>query len=364
MSYEIVRYMQEHQAEVAELERILWRGDAAENVAHLHWKYRDGPLSEHTHLFVALAGKAVVGVRGLVAGRWELSSASGARPVTFLAPSGADLVIAPEHRNTGLYRLLTEQALSESAKSGYPLAFNFSASSANRLASLAAGWRQAFAVPEHAHRPRQGITRWLGLVRGKDADAWHTFTTRALAAPSDGRVGHIAMRETAGADELAALVARAKWDGGIRQRRDAAFFRWRFSGPKCCHRFVTCHGDGGLRGYVVLQARRHRPGHVMLVDHEADSAEVLDAVLNVAVRWAASMKVVAWNAAPCLRDGAVLETAGFEPMTRATGVRAEGPRVLWRALDRDALAAIERDTGRDFRRAADWDLRPAYSDAF
>ena len=96
MAYEIVRYHEEHEAAVAELERLLWRGDVAGNVAHLRWKYRETPLREHCFLFVALDAGRVVGVRGLVAGRWEARRAEDAEPFRFVALSAADLVIAPE----------------------------------------------------------------------------------------------------------------------------------------------------------------------------------------------------------------------------------------------------------------------------
>jgi GNAT superfamily N-acetyltransferase len=363
MAYEIVAYAQEHEAAVAELERILWNGDTATNVAHLRWKYRATPLFEHCFLFVALDAGRVVGVRGLVGGRWQARRDQSEEPVEFTLLSGADLVIAPEHRGSGLYRQLTEAALERVDSATYALALTFSASPANRLASLASGWRQAFTIERCVRDASPGWRRRLAGVLGLGRDAVEHFE-RLGERRRDTRVGRVSMQHRPRAADMAQLVARVPWDGRIRQVRDEAFFAWRFDGPLAVNRFLYCDDGGLLRGYLVIQAKRQRPGLVVVIDFEADDAEVLTELVEAACVWASDARIELWTAGMRAAAGDVLDRSGFRAREAARGVGSGGPALLVRTLDGSAADSLQSRSGRRIAEHGDWDLRPVYSDAY
>jgi hypothetical protein len=162
---------------------------------------------------------------------------------------------------------------------------------------------------------------------------------------------------------MADLVERAPWDGRIRQRRDEDFFRWKFTSPLAINRFIYCMDDDSLRGYLVLQAKHHRPHTHTVVDFEAENDEVLAELLGTAIRWARRYRIEMWSDALRLRCSDQCDHLRLRAIGAARGVRGEGPAVLVRTLDAAGVAGIENSTGRSLRARDDWDLRPVYSDA-
>ena len=363
MAYEIVPYCDEYESAVAALERVLWFGDVELNTACLRWKYAGNPYPDESQMFVALDQGRVVGVRGLMCGRWEACRGAGATPVAFEARAAADLVIAPTHRNKGLYRELNECALEHVANDGCAVVFNFSAGAANRIALLAGGWRQSFAIERSVHDPVPGIVDRLKQRFNPNRHLVAVFDDLVFVE-RNGVNGRLTTSDTARAADMAELVERAPWDGRIRQLRDEAFFEWKFASPFAINRFVYCEDQDALRGYLVLQAKRHRQMSLAIVDFEAENDEVLAELLTMAVRWAHRGRIELWRDAMYSRCGERCDQLELRSIGAARGVRGEGPAVLVRTLNSAGVADIENASGRSLHERDDWDLRPVYSDAY
>jgi hypothetical protein len=261
-----------------------------------------------------------------------------------------------------LYRELTEGALEYVKARAYPLVLNFSSGPTNRIASLAAGWRQAFSIAHWVRDARLGVIERLGRAAGLGTDPFEKFAQLG-DVESNGRRGCVSLRSDPRATAMAELIERVAWDGRIRQPRDADFFEWRFRGPMAINRFVYCYDGDTLRGYLVLQAKRHRPGSIVVVDFEADHDEVLGDLLDAAIAFTEGFRLEVWADGIRSRAENLLAASGFRASAPAGGVRSAGPAVLVRTLDMQGVAAIEDASGRRIRERGDWDLRPVYSDA-
>src|SRR5262249_30257373 len=110
---------------------------------------------------LALEDGMPVGMRGFYGARWQIGSGPPR-----IVPCAADLVIAPAHRNRGLFGLISRHAEEVLASEGYPCLFSLSASPVTRIGSLALGWTVAGALGE-LRRESPGATlegrgkRWV-----------------------------------------------------------------------------------------------------------------------------------------------------------------------------------------------------------
>ena len=118
MKYEILKYRPELKDQILQLQTHLWSPDLALNAAYFEWKYLQNPYSDVPLISVALYDGQVVGMRGMMGAAWQRGLAS---PVE-LCPCAADVVIAPQHRNRGLFPVLTRAALQDAADRGLHLA--------------------------------------------------------------------------------------------------------------------------------------------------------------------------------------------------------------------------------------------------
>ncbi len=155
-NYEIVKYAPRFKRQVAELQGHLWGPNVALNLRYLEWKHEENPYVDEPLVYLAFHGGELVGMRSMFGARWEAGSRE------FLIPCAADLVIAPEHRDRGLFPRIMEATLEDLALRGYEYVFNMSAGTVTRLASLTMGWRGIGSVEPMSRRdPSRSVLRWL-----------------------------------------------------------------------------------------------------------------------------------------------------------------------------------------------------------
>jgi hypothetical protein len=163
---------------------------------------------------------------------------------------------------------------------------------------------------------------------------------------------------------MAGLVERIGHDGRIRQVRDERWFAWRCADPFACNRYAFVDAGGQLEGYLVVQARSHRPvDHTAIVDVEASHPAVLEDLLDTALGQLSIDRLVVWCATLGSDTRSALVRRGFEPVPAPTSAADPRAALLARRLPAaDALAAAL--GARSVERLADWDIRMAYSDAY
>ena len=123
---------------IAKLQRHLWGTKPADNVRYLSWKYFDNPYIPEPIIFVATLAGEVVAMRGICGAAWEIPGIAGSAP----APTAADLVIHPNHRDKGLYQELNSCAFDALNEAGFPHILNLSANPQNYVAAtLTQGWK-------------------------------------------------------------------------------------------------------------------------------------------------------------------------------------------------------------------------------
>jgi GNAT superfamily N-acetyltransferase len=370
--YEIVPYRPELKAQVAALQRYLWEGDEATNAAYLEWKYERNPYFETPLIYLAMEEGTVVGMRGMFGSCWE----GGARQDRFVVPCADDFVIAPEHRNRGLFGRVMVAAVTDVAARAFRCAFSLSPGAVTLAGSLAGGWRSVMPVLESRRVDPRGLP-WrerIGLGLQSTPVAWRWSEK---VAGEGGRPGRRPFRRLDRAAErapgrgiwlsseprveaMASLIRRLGHDGRIRHVRDEPYLTWRFANPLHEYRFLFSGGDR-LSGYLVLQAYRlnERRG-VNIVDWEAETPAARRDLLLAALDWGRFAQINTWAAALPDGTGDLLGAAQFTPVDRGPLMR-QGTRLLVRALgpeSRDGGLALAEHPLLD---ASSWDMRMIYS---
>jgi GNAT superfamily N-acetyltransferase len=372
--YQIARYTPELERHLVRLLTHLWTGEPALNSAYFRWKYAENPYFADPLVHLALCDGQVVGMRGMCGARWQV----GAPPGTFAAPYADDLVVAPEHRNQGLFTRIMRAALDELAGRGLDYVVNLSAGRVTSLGSLSMGWKSAGGVgPVGLRSQRVGVRQRVSAVLDRTQ-----FLRRIASAPSlfvhaerrgpfarldrtaarvrryDG--GAVSLSKDARPEAMADLVARLPLDGRFRHVRDATYLAWRFRNPLREYRFLYT-GDDRLDGYLVLQCQRgaHGRARVNVVDWEATDASIRDTLLDAALTGAFA-ELVTWTASLDADTRDLLRRRGFTPIDEADAARGV-PGVLIRPVRDDALRTDWTIGGRRLLDLANWDLRMLYS---
>jgi len=370
-SYEIVRYIPELKPQLLQLQTHLWSGDAALNDAHFRWKYEENPYFREPLVHLALCDGQVVGMRGMCGARWQLGAAK-----TFVAPYADDLVVAPEHRNRGLFTRIMKASLDELAGHGLDYVFNFSAGRTTQLGSLSMGWKSAGGVGPVGRRrlaPRplrailnraRALRRYLpmpGTVPRASGGGAFARLDRMAERGANWSGGAMSLSKHPRPDAMADLVARLPLDERFRHVRDATYFGWRFRNPFRDYRFVYA-GESRLDGFMVLQCQ---PGgqagsaRVNIVEWEATSATIREALLDAALRGAFA-ELVIWSASMDTNTRDLLRRRAFAPIDEADAARGV-PGILIRPVRDDALRAEWTIHGRRLLDLANWDMRMLYS---
>jgi GNAT superfamily N-acetyltransferase len=369
--YEIVKYTPALRGQLLELQTHLWSREIDLNSAYFRWKYEENPYVREPLVHLALCDGQVVGMRGMCGARWQV----GAPPEAFLAPYADDMVVAPEHRDHGLFTRLMRAALDELAGRGLDYVFNLSAGRVTSLGSLTMGWKSAGGVRPVGRLSRRALVRQRvrAFLAGKRllwrlastplllAECRRPFARLDRAADRLWKSSAVSLSKDARPEAMADLVARLSLDRRIRHVRDATYFAWRFRNPLREYRFLYAGGDR-LEGYIVLQSARGTHGHrarVNVVDWEATGGSTRAALLDAARRGAFD-ELVTWTASLDADTRELLRRRGFTPIDEADTARGV-PGILIRPVRDEALRADWTIGGRRLLDLANWDLRMLYS---
>lgn len=390
--YEIVEHRAELRDALVRVQRQFWSPDVALNTAYLEWKYDRNPYLDGPVIYVALCDGEVVGMRGMYGAKWEI----GRGAQTFLGPCAGDLVIAPEHRNRGLFTMLTMAALNDLTKRGYTYVFNLSAGLATQFGSLTIGWRSVGPVQTARWQPRQStictgvrsyasrlpflssayrrVRRYANrLLLLSSGDKRHPFSSLDSNGARHCReaTAHVTIEQTPRPDAMAELVARIPRDGRIRHVRDQQYFAWRFQNPLAVYRFLLWE-DARLEGYLVLRTSVVNPDRVgvSIVDWEASNAQVRAELLEAAVEWGNFADLTIWSSTLPVEAKTLLQNSGFQPLDepqsigRAYREGASRPTVLIRPVRDEMVKTDWVLAGRGLLDLGNWDLRMIYSDNY
>ena len=363
--YQVVRYRPEHRAAVLELVKELWGPDPLRNAACFEWKYEKNPYLSDVLIYLATYRGEPVAMRGFIGSRWE----AGLPPREATVLCAEDLVTVPEHRNRGLFRLMTETAFTDLRTRFQGFALSLTAGIIAQLGSLTMGWKSIAPMeplerlsPSYRRRKRWlerfGRMSWLrrlGQPSGARFDRLDAKASRPRL-PSGLRLERVP-----DPDAMASLVERLKHDGRIRHRRDARYFRWRFRNPLREYRFL--YAGSPLFGYLVLHRSLSVPGAfrpVQISDVEATSPEVHRTLVETALEHGRFPAVEAWGAALPGEARTLLIEKGFRPLDPDHSNRASR-RALVRPLHNLENEAEWTLLERGVLESGNWDFRMLYS---
>lgn len=359
--YEIVPYVPELKPQLLQLQTHLWSRDVRLNDAHFRWKYEENPYFREPIVHLALCDGQVVGMRGMCGARWQV----GVTPETFVAPYADDLVVAPEHRNRGLFTQIMRAALDAVAGRGLDYVFNLSAGRTTQLGSLSMGWKSAGGVaPLGRRRPASLLRRYLSmpatLARARIRGAFSRLD-RMAERSAKSSVDATSVTRHPRPEAMADLIARLPLDGRFRHVRDAAYFGWRFRNPFRDYRFLYV-GESRLDGYMVLQCQPNGQAgsaRVNIVDWEATDATIREALLDAALQGAFA-ELVIWSASIDAESRDLLRRRAFGPIDEADAARGV-PGILIRPVRDDALRGEWTIHGHRLLDLANWDMTMLYS---
>jgi hypothetical protein len=375
-AYQIVPYRPELREQVVRLQRHLWSRTEALNAAYFEWKYERNPYVESPHVYLALHGREVVGMRGLFGARWE----HGPPRTTFLGLCADDLVIAPGHRERGVFAQIMRAALDDLADRGHRYVFNLTASPVTLMASLASGWRSTRSLkllcrstPRRIDPRRfRGALRWVPwawryadrprlLSSIDERHPFHWLDRNATRRRSEVS-RRVSLADRPRAEAMAALVERIGHDGRIRHVRDREYFDWRFGNPLCEHRFLFWD-EGRLEGYLVLQKSRSLDRDRLrcsIVDWEAGREEARADLLQAAIAWGRFPELVSWSATLPDEARRGLDAQGFVPLDEPGRFLRHRPSLLVRPTRDEELRGEWMIGPRRLLDLASWDLRMLY----
>jgi len=373
MSDEVVRYRPELRPDVVALYSHLVGPDPALNDAYFRWKHEQNPYTDEPVVYVALADGEVAGMRGFLGAHWQL----GASGATARWRCACDLVVDPAHRGAGLFRRIMAFALADLAEREPPQpVLNWSANPITYGASLRSGWRllapyapwsRRTARTRIARAVDERIRHWpvawrfadvaarLALHRGFDA-LEHGWSAREHPAA-------MMLVDEARADAMAALVRGAR-SPRVGHVRDATYYRWRFRNPLCDYRFLYWY-EPDLRGFLVLQlARRGDAADINVVDWEAATPELLDAMIAALVAIPGYDALSVWTATLPPNARTTLLRHEFGPFDDSRGDPAYRPGLL--AIGPGGSDVRDAGAGETslLSSAESWQFRMAYSDFY
>ena len=362
----MVPYRPEHAPLVAELQRHLWTADVELNAAYLDWKYHQNPYIREPLIYLAFVDQQLVAMRGVFGTRWE----AGEPSESFTLPYADDLVIDPAFRRQGVHQQVMRFALDDLDRRGYAYLINLSAGAVTQRTSVLMRWRNAGRVMHiQRHSKRRTTMYSLASRVSKLPIVWRlSDRLQGLGEPAGDHLfdrfdsrsarrlrqsGSIFAQATPLAEEMESLVNRLPTDGRIRHVRDRTYFAWRFRNPMRNYRFVYAGGDR-LDGYLVLQRALDRGDRVSIVDWEAASESVLEALLTAAIDDGRFSILSAWRLGASPAAERLLDRHGFRPASKSKSILVRSVRAA--DLEKPWMLA-----DRPLDDASHWDLRMIYS---
>lgn len=207
------------------LDQQIW--DRNRGPAWFRWKYAENPYTDHTPVFVAERDGEIVGARPFLAFRLQIGEES------VVAYQPADTMVHPDHRRNGIFRRMTEQALSTYRDSDPSLFFNFP-NQYVRPGYLALGWRAV--APERTYyrvetptavRNGEGISQRLLGGLNPIVGGYYAARQRLSTAPTGLTVSQL---DGAAFERLVGLHNRHT-PRTIHAERTETFLRWRLASP-------------------------------------------------------------------------------------------------------------------------------------
>jgi len=332
--YEIVPYRPEFAEAVARLHSTLNPlDDPLLSARYLQWKYEENPWLPERLMYVALCDGEPVAMRGAFGSLWEMG------PDLQVLPCLADLVVAPEHRDRGLFTQIMRPLTAALIDRGFPYALNLSAAPVTAMAGLAQGFKSIASV-----------------------DQWGGGGTRSPTSRTR-LFQRIDLEDEPGPDAMAALIEEIGGGGPVRHRRDHAFFIWRYRNPLSRYRFLYSRNrfTGRLDGYLVVMDRDDDV--VWIMDWEARDTGIAGDLLDAALRVAGPRYLLGWRFGIAESYRQLLVSRGFEQSAQGFGVENMGIRVMAKSLAGARLHYPDSNTPSIFS-AGNWDYRLVYADCF
>jgi GNAT superfamily N-acetyltransferase len=364
MKYEVVKYNPELKSQIVELQKHLWSPDVTLNIAYLEWKYDHNPYVDNTLIYMVLYQGQVVGMRGMYGAKWQIGQPSQILP----ALCAGDLVIAPEHRNRGLFTKIMKVALNDLGEMGYTYIFNLSAGRITLLGSLAMGWRSVGSLqtmywgPNSHHEPRY-VGKRLFLSSVEKEHPFYFLDREGVQRKAKVNL-HVSTEQSPRPKEMAELIKRIGSDGRIRHVRDEKYFAWRFQNPLSLYRFLFWE-DARLEGYLVLQTLVYTDGvRASIADWEASNMQVRTDLLHAAIHLGNFAYLTIWSATLQEDVKTLLQNKGFKYFQEPRNIKGSGNTVLLKPIRHETLKADWALANRRFLNLSDWDLRMIYSDGY
>ena len=361
MQYEVIKYCSDLKKQILELQRHLWSPRLELNEAYFQWKYEQNPYTQTPLIYLALTDGKVVGMRGFYGAQWHVGSPSQVAPCV----CAGDLVIAPEHRNRGLFTQIMNAACQDLANSGCKYLFNFSAGPVTQLGSLSMGWRSTGALHSMRWKTTNMVNSKCEQTKVQTSSSGTTNNPLLRFDRSDSRPpgeSHVNLATAPRPQAMASLVERTGRDGRLSHDKGQRFFEWRFKNPLSNYRFLFWDGSE-LEGYIVLQSSRKRDSStVNIVDWEVTSTEILQDLVKTAISWGACNELAIDTSIFSEDFSRTLKEIGFQDLVPKGDFRKYSVSVLVRPVSDEMLDVEWTLDERNLLALTNWDLRMIYSD--
>lgn len=210
-----------------------WKGDERDR-EFFAWKHDNNPFGP-SPAWIATHREQIVGFRTFLC--WEFTR-DGRRLRTVRA---VDTASDPDHRGRGVFRRLTENAVTELTSAGYDAVFN-TPNTLSRPGYLRMGWID-LGRPALGVRPG-GLSAALRMIQSRQpAEKWSEPTT----------VGERAADALQGSG-LESLLAALRPPAGWATPRSTQYLRWRYGFEPLGYRALEVRG-----GLAVFRVRRRGP---------------------------------------------------------------------------------------------------------
>jgi hypothetical protein len=327
--FKIISYRPEYHSQIVALHEYSWRGDAALRSAYIDWKYIRNPYLREPHIYLAMDGERVIGIRSFVGAKWQF----GSPRQTLILPLEADTIVDPEHRNQGLVSLMMRTAMKDMGEKGYPYLLSLGSVPRLLMSDMKRGWRSigSLGALRLTTSGQKSLPRLRALVRKSElaVAVYRKLRKPAVAAPRgqfdlldhicDQKSGKLGRNVSIASSPRIAGMVRLKGqlvvDSRIRHVQDEEYYTWRLRNPASQYRYLFWD-DSELQGYLILQTARFssfRPA-IALVDWCATSGEIWAELLRAAIRLTEGQDLFTWSVTLSEEERITVENAGFAPV--------------------------------------------------